>query len=355
MVNGEIVDDSGTADSSLTSTASTTLYLYAGDYVEPAIYLSEDLTLAASSTKCFSVTGPLVSAYQGAQPSGRYDLVGSVLLSSVSNTMSISGLDLDSDLVYDIEIGILGNGSSGSTLVTNLTHNTDTTDANYYSQKAYFSGTSTTFSSSASRSMFGLNTANAVCVVHGKIFKAPDGTVRFHYQSNRDIPSAIGLHFFTGSWSSTANLTTYTLTTTTANGYGIGSFIRIYKKSLTTSYSKTLPVLATASEACVAGLVNIYSNGSAMRIRQASCTDPDRYANGAILASVVSGSSINVYCEGEVDAFTGLVPGRQYHLGTSGTVTYSPATATGYIIQRAGFAISDSKLRISFGDPVTIS
>lgn len=102
-------------------------------------------------------------------------------------------------------------------------------------------------------------------------------------------------------------------------------------------------------------LVNIHnSSGQKVRYADASTAAAAKQAMGFIKDSVVSPANVNVYFEGEIPGFVGLVPGDTYYLSdtTPGGVTNIPVTAAGRILQRVGVATSDTTLDFEVNPPI---
>ena len=121
---------------------------------------------------------------------------------------------------------------------------------------------------------------------------------------------------------------------------GIGSS----SKSIAASENMTAPCL-----------VNIHnSTGQKVRYADASAASAAKQAMGFIKDSVVSPANVNVYFEGEIPGFVGLVPGAVYYLSdtTPGGITNTPLTAAGRILQRVGVATSDTTLDFEVNPPI---
>lgn len=102
-------------------------------------------------------------------------------------------------------------------------------------------------------------------------------------------------------------------------------------------------------------LVNIHnSTGQKVRYADASAAAAAKQAMGFLKNSVVSPANVNVYFEGEIPGFVGLVPGATYYLSdtTPGGITNTPITAAGRILQRVGVATSDTTLDFEANPPI---
>lgn len=111
-----------------------------------------------------------------------------------------------------------------------------------------------------------------------------------------------------------------------------------------------------ASENLAAGdLVNIYDN-TGVFCRKADASN-GRRAGGFVLASVTSGQSATVYCEGAITGLTSLTPGAPYYLsgGTAGAATATAPTTSGHIVQEIGIAVSTTEISFEPQRPVTLA
>lgn len=105
----------------------------------------------------------------------------------------------------------------------------------------------------------------------------------------------------------------------------------------------------TASEALNAGsFVQVYASG----VRLADCSN-GRQANGFVLASVLNGGTASVYHEGANTSLSSLTKGAAYFLSTTGTVTATPTTTAGQILQFLGYATSTTAINFEPETPIT--
>lgn len=113
----------------------------------------------------------------------------------------------------------------------------------------------------------------------------------------------------------------------------------------------------TASAAISAGnLVNIYDNAGTANVRPADNTSSSTYANGFAPASIsMSASGTVVPFAGPISGLSGLTPGTQYFLGTSGGLTTSAPSSSGDLIQSVGVSITASTFQFFAGTPNIIA
>lgn len=117
--------------------------------------------------------------------------------------------------------------------------------------------------------------------------------------------------------------------------------------------TKSLP----ATEDLAGGdYVNIYDNAGTTSIRKAdaSAANAGKKAHGYVLSAVTTGSNGDVYFEGANTALSGLTGGDDQFLSAStpGTVTNTPPTTSGNIVQRLGVATGSTEINTEIGRPI---
>lgn len=107
----------------------------------------------------------------------------------------------------------------------------------------------------------------------------------------------------------------------------------------------------TSGEALAAGdFIYIESAGT---IAKADATVVAKKAVGYVKSSVASGVAVNVYFDDSNDSLTALTPGTTYYLDvTAGSVTATPPTATGNILQELGIAVNATTIHVNIKKPV---
>jgi hypothetical protein len=102
----------------------------------------------------------------------------------------------------------------------------------------------------------------------------------------------------------------------------------------------------TASENLSAGdFVSVWNDSGTVKVRKADATTSGKECDGFVLASATSGNAASVYFEGQNTQLTSLTLGARYYLGaTAGTITATPPSSTGNVVQYIGKAISATAL-----------
>ena len=110
------------------------------------------------------------------------------------------------------------------------------------------------------------------------------------------------------------------------------------------------------SEALSAGhLVNLY-NSAGLRAQRADAAFARR-AHGYVRAAFASGAVAEVYVSGFNDLLSGLVVGTTVYLSdtTPGTVTATPPTASGHIVQATGIVTGVNEINFEPSEPVSLA
>lgn len=102
-----------------------------------------------------------------------------------------------------------------------------------------------------------------------------------------------------------------------------------------------------AGEALTAGnFINLYLDGSTVKMQKANATNNTKRAQGYVLANVSSGATGKAYFEGINNALSGLTKAGNYFLSTTGgAITTTAPTGSGNIQQQLGVALSDTELQ----------
>lgn len=111
-----------------------------------------------------------------------------------------------------------------------------------------------------------------------------------------------------------------------------------------------------ASESLNAGdVVNIWNSAGQFRVRKADATTSGKEATGFVLSAVTSGQTATVYLEGTITGLGGLLPGRMYLSTTPGTITATPPSGSGNVVQYVGNAVSTTEVSFESSDGVILA
>ncbi len=112
-----------------------------------------------------------------------------------------------------------------------------------------------------------------------------------------------------------------------------------------------------ASEALADGdFVNIWTDAGAVKVRKADATTAGKEANGFVLAASILGGSAIVYLDGVNTHLLGKTPGTIYYLSTTaGTVTDTPPSGSGNVVQRIGRAVAATEIDFDPGPALTLA
>lgn len=123
---------------------------------------------------------------------------------------------------------------------------------------------------------------------------------------------------------------------------------------LPSSISGAGTITGTASEALIAGPVNVYDNAGTLSIRKADATAGSvKPANAFVKAAVSSGTTnVVAYRQGNLTGLTGLTIGPVFLGKTPGTFASDvSAYAGGDFVQPLGMALSATQVLFELGDP----
>ena len=147
---------------------------------------------------------------------------------AAATTLSISGLDLDADECYLIQID--GDNPTGSTANLSLYFNADTTSSNYWVQVGAHNAATTTAARN-NNGIFLTPLTTESFASNLTLRKNFDDFAKTMFQATRgDSTSMIeshGVH----QWADAANITTIVLSSSVASALAIGTRIRIWKLS----------------------------------------------------------------------------------------------------------------------------
>lgn len=113
-----------------------------------------------------------------------------------------------------------------------------------------------------------------------------------------------------------------------------------------------------ASENLAGGdFVNVWDDAGTAKVRKADATASGKEIDGFVLDAVNSGQNASVYFEGRNTALSGLTVGARYYLSAAspGTITTTPPTGTGKVVQFVGRASSASSLAFEATDGVILA
>lgn len=161
--------------------------------------------------------------------SGGFAFVGEASVAgSAATSVTLSGLDLASDQCYFILFAF--DNATASLANLSLQFNGDTTATNYYTQ--FITGDSTATTAARQNSaLFCSLSANETNTGYFFMRADLDGRPRTLALNNREAPSLLRVQFANHVWTTAANVTSITISSSVANALAVGSTVRIFKVS----------------------------------------------------------------------------------------------------------------------------
>jgi hypothetical protein len=152
----------------------------------------------------------------------------SVVAGSAATNITMSGLDLDADQCYHIQLLI--DNATGSNTTINLFFNSDTTTTNYDNESITGNGSTISSTRANTASIGGVNSsATAIMETSLKLRRDFDGRPRSTWTLNRENTTAILHQEFSQMWRTANNVTSITINANVASALSIGSYMRIWK------------------------------------------------------------------------------------------------------------------------------
>ena len=155
-----------------------------------------------------------------------------VVTGSAVTDIDFSGLDLDADGIYQIEMFVKP-GATGQHLVA-MYYSGDTTNANYYSQLGYFLSATPGAGASAAPYIFFNNTLSNTTNPYSftaKLMKI-SGEKPTAISIGQGVNTTTGFPFFSSyahRRDNTGNVISIKLRNTITNGFGVGTIVRLYR------------------------------------------------------------------------------------------------------------------------------
>lgn len=179
----------------------------------------------------------------GSGGDGALQFVGEAeVTGSAATTLTLSGLDLDADETYIVEIE--GDNGSGSSANISLYFNADTTDTNYDRQTFAHDG-STTGSTRANTALLLVAAAGGVFSASGNLTNDFDSKARFMFEALVNSTTAMLSRHGGIRYRLTNNITSIQITSSVASALSIGTRIRVWKMVAPTAIGQELSAYQT--------------------------------------------------------------------------------------------------------------
>jgi hypothetical protein len=287
---------------------------------------------------------------------GSLQLVGTYVVSGAARTdMPINGLDLAADLGYVIDLFVVN--ALGSDIGVNMFFNGDTTATNYDREVHGYSGTTVTGGRGNDANCMSV-TASQSSAMDYKLGVRANGKTFMIGTGYQDETTSIQVRTYAHQWRTAANVTSLSVTCGTSDGFGIGSYVRVYKIAISGGSGTGESVVKAYNQPAhgfSAGMP-IYMGSSlwAMSDRDSESSPCD-----AIVSTITDGNNFSATHSGTMTLLAsdwdarsgqtgGLTQGDYYWVGTTaGSITnVQPTTGFSQII---GKAESTTRMRVMIG------
>lgn len=155
-------------------------------------------------------------------------MIASITTAALATSVTVSGLDINTHKGYRVEIAYVDGAAAAHGI--SLYINGLTTASDYFSQYIQASGTSVTAARLNTAQIAGCS-ANGRVVVIADISLAPGGYMFADAEEARDSGGPIiSLNYKLSRTAAVANITSLTFSASVANGIGVGTTFRVYRK-----------------------------------------------------------------------------------------------------------------------------
>ncbi len=230
--------------------------------------LSASVTLAAdqstllqydSTSSRWRVIGGVGAGGDSPITSAGYELIAETVLSADATDIAVSGLNLDADGPYFVEVSVAN--ATASALTASLYYNADTTDANY-DRSLSTDGVGGAGSNAAVFDLDASTTAHGYW--EGNLLRGVGGRVSALLRGGRSTSTAATVQHGSHSWVTTAtNVTSLTLRSSVASGFKAGSLVRVLRRTVTEADS----LMVQASDIVITSNTTFQDTGLSVFLR----------------------------------------------------------------------------------------
>lgn len=115
-------------------------------------------------------------------------------------------------------------------------------------------------------------------------------------------------------------------------------------------------VMESYEDLAAGDFVNVFTDAGEAKARKADASTYGKEANGFVLSASLATQDATVYFEGRNTQRTGLTAGALYWLSiTPGSVTTTPPSASGNVVQQVGRAVSATALAFEQSQPIELA
>jgi hypothetical protein len=205
----------------------------------PTTGFSQCIGKAESTTVMRVMIGPVIALGLDSQNGVQGLLASATVSGAAATTLTVSGLDLNSDEIYYVVIKVKNATVSQSNL--SLYEGSDTTAANYRRQAS--TSNSTTQSSSQGNDAAALVVyASSYTEIYGNITLDIAGSSRFKFNSSEHTGTNLRERTGTILHSVVGNVTSLTLSASVASSLDVGTSIKVYKVAAQVTAGTVFPI-----------------------------------------------------------------------------------------------------------------
>lgn len=222
--------------SNLQQNVSGLLYLTAGDYVQLVVYHDSGSSRTLYNPAGFNHPSFSIVRLEGksdVQDSGLEFVGEAVVTGAAATSMTLSGLDLDADEIYEFELSF--DNATASTGTVSMFVEGDTTATNYDRVIASY-GSGGTYTNNAN--LVGLAASDSHWV-QGSMTRDLEGRARVLARANYDVDANLSYQDIVWRYRTSSNVTSITITSSVASSLAIGSFLRVWRRRRITTTPRT--------------------------------------------------------------------------------------------------------------------
>lgn len=212
-----------------------------------------------------------------------------VVAGTAATDLTLSGLNIDVDERYELEIAVLG--ATGSTASLSLFLNSDTTATNYEAARLTDGA-----SAKSDDAIFGGSVGARIGRIMCTLTRGVDGRAIMEFRGARAESTTATLQDAIVIWDTSANVTSVTLNSSVASHLAVGSYIRAWKVTREVASGSVTTLHNVATSASAAGFAtDTYVTGSAISVPNNKIQAGTRYRLRLHIVKTAAGVAAPVF------------------------------------------------------------